>query len=120
MRAELAAAGSRRARWAFAAGCLRAAVWPDQLGRAGRYAGLVAASVAVAVLSGATGVFRVEVIGLGLLAPPVVWRLGYRDAVVGVVGPGRDRHIRQLVFTWAVAELEKTKIAFVFWRAISW
>src|SRR5689334_8240102 len=77
MRAELTASASPRARWAFAAGCLRAAVWPDQLGRVAQYAVVVAGAVAVATVSGATGAFRVEVIGLGLLAPMAVWRLGY-------------------------------------------
>ncbi len=86
MRAELAALPSARARWAFAAGCLRAVARPGQVVR---YLVAVAAAVTLALGSGTTGALRVEVIGLGLLVPVALWRLGRRDALVGAVGPTR-------------------------------
>jgi WD40 repeat protein len=89
MRAELACISSASARWGFAVGCLRAAVWPGQLMRAGRYAVVVAGAVGLATLSRITGVFRVEVIGLGLVAPPVLGRLGRGAGLLGAVGASR-------------------------------
>jgi hypothetical protein len=59
--------------------------------------------VALAVLSGATGVFRVEVIGLGLLGPGVLWRLEYRDAAVGAVGPSRTARMTRRLCLAVVA-----------------
>jgi WD40 repeat protein len=93
MQAELAAIVATPARWSFAAGCLRAAVWPGQLVRVARYAAVVVAAVALAAVSGITGVFRAEVIGLGLLAPPVLWGLGRRDGALGTVGPARAARV---------------------------
>jgi hypothetical protein len=93
MRAELAAIASPTVRRAFATGCLRAVMWPGQVGRAAGYAAIVAATLALATLSGAAGAFRVELIGLGLLAPVGLWRLGHRDAALGAVGAGRTARV---------------------------
>jgi len=90
MRAELAALPSGSARWAFAAGCLRATGWPGPIVR---YLLSVAAAVALALLTGTGGAVRVEVIGLGLLVPPALGRLGRRDALVGAVGPTRAARV---------------------------
>lgn len=97
MRAELAALSAAPDRRAFAAGCLRAAVWPGQMARAARYVGLVAAAVVLARLSGAIGAVQVEVIGLGLIVPVVLWQLGRRDALVGAVGPTRAARVARRV-----------------------
>lgn len=90
MRAELAALPSAPARWAFAAGCLRAAARPGPIVR---YLVSVVAAVALALVTGTTGAVRVEVIGLGLLVPVALWRLGRRDALVGAVGPTRAARV---------------------------
>jgi WD40 repeat protein len=103
MRAELAAIAPGRARWSFAAGCLRTALWPGPLMRVGRYVAVVVGAVGLAMLCGITGVFRAEVIGLGLVAPPVLWGLGRRDGAVGAVGPARAARVGRRVFLGVVA-----------------
>jgi WD40 repeat protein len=57
------------------------------------YATVVAVAVGLAALSRTSGVFRVEVVGLGLVAPVVLWRVSRRDAMVGAVGPTRAARV---------------------------
>jgi WD40 repeat protein len=93
MRAELAALSATADRRSFAAGCLRVAVWPGQVPQVARFLVVVGAALALAAASGATAALRVELVGLGVAAPVVLWRLGRREAVVGAVGPTRTARV---------------------------
>lgn len=97
MRAELAALPAGRSRWVFAAGCLRAAVRSGEPSRLARFVATVAFAVVLAQLSGARGVLRAGVIGVGVAAPVVGWWLGRRGALVGAVGPTRAARVARRV-----------------------
>jgi WD40 repeat protein len=92
MRAELAALPAPD-RWAFAAGCLRAALRSARPAWILRYVAAVVAAAALAGLTGTAGALRVEVIGLGLVAPVALGRLARRDALVGMVAPTRAARV---------------------------
>ena len=103
MQAELAAIEPGHGRWLFAAGCLRAALWPGQLTRAARYVVVVVAAVWLAMVTGTGVALQVGVIGLGLVVPVVLWRLGRRDALVGAVGGGRAARVTRRLYLAVLA-----------------
>ncbi|HEY0530049.1 MAG TPA: hypothetical protein VGD29_00450 [Actinoplanes sp.] len=103
MRAELAALPPGRSRWVFAAGCLRAAVRSGGASGLARLLATVAAAFVLAQVTGATGLLRAGVIGVGLVAP-VAWSwLGRRDALVGAVGPARAARVARRGYLFVLA-----------------
>jgi WD40 repeat protein len=103
MRAEYAHLASAAVRQRFAWGCLRVALGPGQILRLLRYALVMAAAVELVRFIGVTGAMRIELLGLGLLAPPTLLWLERAHPRLGVAGPGRAASFARGVLLGVVA-----------------
>jgi WD40 repeat protein len=113
MGAELAQLERTRDRGWFAVGCLRVALWQGPLWRIIGSLASQAVVVAVALLSGLTGSFAGEVIGLILLLPPGLWWLGRDTAHFGQSGVPRAARIARRVGYGMVAACLVVTVGFM-------
>jgi hypothetical protein len=113
MVAELAQIERGGERGRFAIGCLRVALWQGPLWRVIGAIAAQAATVTLALVSGLTGTFAGEVIGLVLVLPPGLWWLGRGNGYFGQSGASRAARIARRVGYGMVAACLVVTVGFM-------